>query len=212
MRPAYCLCARGDRLDRSAGKRAYARAAAVPLGLWHAAMSLETPRYGLQLEVSRARLVQFTQHLVFSDHPCGYHSNGGFISARVAAIWHLERSDAICHHLPGHGRASRHARLHSRTRADRARLAHIADASDLPPDAQLLYLEGDFAWNQRRLGKLGQTGTHRQRAGAGVIAKRACGLVAHASRVLMRIRLGPIAPSRSRTFNPADSLHQGPAC
>src|SRR6266480_6134272 len=181
MRPAHRLCTGCDRVDRSAGKRAYTRTAALPLGLWHAAMPLETPRYGLQPEVSRARLVQSTQHLVFPDHLGGHHADGGFISARLAAIWHLERSDAICHHLLGHGRAPRDARLHSRTRVDRARLADIADASDLPPDAQLLHLESGPARNQRRLGKLGQTGTHCQRAGSRVIAKRACVMRANAS-------------------------------
>src|SRR4029077_2982449 len=52
-------------------------------------------------------------------------------------------------------------------------LAHFTDALDLPADAQLLHLESDSARDQRRLGQLGQTRTHRQRAGAGVIAKRA---------------------------------------
>src|SRR5439155_14253745 len=130
-----------------------ARATAVPLGLWHAAMPLETPRHGVQPEVSRARLVQFAEHLVFPDHPCRYHADGRFISARLAAIWHVERSDAIRHYLPGHGRAPRDARLHSRARADRARLADIADAIDLPSHAELLHLESGPARNQRRMGK-----------------------------------------------------------
>src|SRR6266536_1644032 len=53
-------------------------------------------------------------------------------------------------------------------------MAHPANATDLSPDAQLLHLEGGPARDQGRLGKLGQTGTHRQRSGSGVIAKRGC--------------------------------------
>jgi hypothetical protein len=40
-------------------------------------------------------------------------------------------------------------------------------------------LESNPARNQRRVGKLGQTRAHSQRAGASVIAKPACGSVAH---------------------------------
>src|SRR6266498_4747138 len=42
-------------------------------------------------------------------------------------------------------------------------MAHPANATDLSPDAQLLHLESDFAWNQRRVGELGQARAHRQR-------------------------------------------------
>ncbi len=51
------LCAGRDRMDRSAGKRAHTREATVSLGLSHPAMSLETSRHGVQLELSRAGLV-----------------------------------------------------------------------------------------------------------------------------------------------------------
>jgi hypothetical protein len=133
-------------------------------------MSLETSRHGVQLELSRARLVQFAQHLVFPNHSRGHHADGGFVPAGVPAIWRLERGAAVRHHLPRDGRAPRHASLHARARANPARLAHFADALDLSPDAQLLRLESNPACHQRRLGQLGQTRAHRQRAGAGMRA------------------------------------------
>src|SRR5438128_3840678 len=108
-------------------------------------MSVETSRHGVQLELSRSRLVQFAQHLVFPNHSSGHHTDGGFVPAGVAAIWRLERGAAVRHHLPRNGRAPRHASLHARARADRARLAHLADAPDLSSDAQLLRLESNPA-------------------------------------------------------------------
>ena len=132
-------------------------------------MSVETSRHGVQLELSRAWLVQFAQHLVFSNHPRRCHANGGFVPACVAAIRRLERGAAVRYHFPGDGRDPGHARLHSGTRTNPARLAHFTDATDLPADAQLLHLESDPARDQRRMGQLGQTRAHRQRARAGMI-------------------------------------------
>ena len=70
------LRAGSNRLDGSARDSAHARAAAFSLGLWHAAMPLETSRHGLQLEVSRARLVQFAERLVFPNHSRRDHADG----------------------------------------------------------------------------------------------------------------------------------------
>src|SRR4051794_8673920 len=155
-------------MDRSARDCARADATTFALGLWHAAMSLETSRHGVQLELSRAGLVQFAQHLVFSNHSRGCHAHGRFVPAGIAAIWHLERGAAVHHCIPGDGRASCHARLYSGTRTNPERLAYSADAPDLSSDAQLLHLESHPARHQRRMGQLGQTRTHRQRACASV--------------------------------------------
>ena len=89
-------------------------------------------------------------------------------------IWRVERGVAVRHHIPGDGRDPRHARLHVGARTDRARLAHSADAPDLSSHAQLLHLESHPARHQRRLGQLGQTRAHRQRARASVIANLPC--------------------------------------
>src|SRR5207253_4906912 len=158
-----------DRVDGSARERAYACAAALSLGLWYTAMSLETSRHGVQLELSRAGLVQFAEYLVFPDHPCGRYANRRFVLARLAALWRVECSDAICHYVSGDGSDSRDARLHSRARTDCARLAHFADAFDLPSDAQLLHLESDPARGERRLGQLGQTRAYCQRTSTGIV-------------------------------------------
>src|SRR4030095_15854102 len=98
-------------------------------------MSMETPRHGVQLELSRARLVQSPEHLVLPDHSGGHYANGGFVPARLAAIRRLERGAAIRDHVSCDGRAPRHSRLYFGTRTHPARLAHFADAPDLPPDA-----------------------------------------------------------------------------
>ncbi len=66
----------GDCLDGSARDGSHTRAAAISLGLRHAAMSLETSRHGLQLEISRARLVQPAECLVFPDHSRCHHADG----------------------------------------------------------------------------------------------------------------------------------------
>jgi glycosyltransferase involved in cell wall biosynthesis len=65
---AHRVCALSDRVDRSARDGGDARATTFAVGVRHPAMSLETSRHGVQLELSRTRLVQFTQHLVLSDH------------------------------------------------------------------------------------------------------------------------------------------------
>ena len=92
-------------LTRSPGRKRrdgrHARAATFAVGLRHAAMSLETSRHGVQLELSRARLVQFAQRLVFPDHSRRHHADGGFVPAGVAAIWRLERGAAVRHRIPG---------------------------------------------------------------------------------------------------------------
>ena len=147
-------------------------------------MSLETSRHGVQLELSRSWLVQFAQHLVFSDHPRRCHTDGRFVPASLSAVRRVARGAAVYHHILVDGRATRHARLHFGTRTDRARVAHFADAIDLPTHAQLLHLESNPARDQRRMGKLGQTRTHRQRAGARV----SWGV--HAPRVLVSATRG----------------------
>src|SRR5437879_12080545 len=129
-------------------------------------MSLETSRHGVQLELSRAWLVQFAERLVFSNHSRGCYANGGFVPDCVAAVRRVERGAAVYHHIPVDGCAPRHAGLHFGTRTNPARLAPFADAPDLPPDSQLLHLESDPARDQRRMGKLGQTRAHRQCARA----------------------------------------------
>src|SRR5437867_7290157 len=131
-------------------------------------MSLEASRHGLQLELSRARLVQFAERLVFPNHPHRRHADGRFIFACIAAIRRMARGLAIRDHLSFDGRHPCHARLHPGARTDRARLAHFTDAFDLPADAQLLHLESDSASGQRRLGELGQTRAHSKRASASV--------------------------------------------
>src|SRR5215831_15163213 len=100
-------------MDRSARNRAHARATTFSLGLWHVAMSLETPRHGVQLELSRARLVQSAEHLVFSDYPCGCYAHRGPVSDCLATVWSVGSGAAIYHHIFGHGRDARHARLHA---------------------------------------------------------------------------------------------------
>ena len=98
-----------------------------------------------------------------------HYADGGFVPARLATIWRVERGAPVCYHLPCDGCAPRHARLHFGTRTNPARLAYSTDAFDLPADAQLLHLESNPARDQRRMGQLGQTRAHRQRAGAGMI-------------------------------------------
>ncbi len=179
----HCLCAGRDRLDRSAGDGAHSRAATIPLGLRHAAMSVETSRHGLQLELSRARLVQFAERLVFPDHPRRHHADGRFVPARFAAI---RRLGAVLPFVimflamdvhPGD------ARLHFGTRTNPARLADSTDAPDLPADAQLLHLESNPARDQRRMGQLGQTRAHCQRACACMILGRRSSCKVFAARV-----------------------------
>src|SRR5438477_6286224 len=114
-------------MDRSARNCARADATTFSLGLRHAAMSLETPRHGVQLELSRARLVQSAEHLVFPNHSRGCHADGGLVPAGIAAIWGMERGAPIHYYIPGDGRASRHAGLHFGTRTNPERLAHPAD-------------------------------------------------------------------------------------
>src|SRR6266496_2068668 len=137
-------------------------------------MSLETPRHGVQLELSRAWLVQFAERLVFPNHSRGRYANGGFVPDCVAAVRRVERGVAIHYYFPVDGRDPRHARQ-ARTIGSRssrqASVAHFTNAIDLSADAQLLHLESDPARNQRRMGKLGQTRTHRQRARASLDAR-----------------------------------------
>src|SRR5207237_5899841 len=118
-------------MDGSTRERAHPREAAVPLGIWHPAMSVETSRHGVQLELSRARLVQFAEHLVFPNHSRGSHAHGGLVPAGVTPIRCVERGASIHYHIPGDGRAPRHAGLHFGTRTNPERLAHPADAPDL---------------------------------------------------------------------------------
>src|SRR5438067_5414492 len=136
-------------MDRSARKCAHTCTTTVPLGLWHVAMSMETSRHGVQLELSGTRLVQFAEYLVFPDHSRGDHANGRSVPSCVVAIRRVERSAAIRYHVSCDGCSPRHARLHSGTRTDPARLAHFTDAPDLPSHAQLLHLESNPPRDQR---------------------------------------------------------------
>src|SRR6516225_6252848 len=115
------------------------------MGLRHAAVSVETSRHGVQLELSRSRLVQFAEHLVFPNHSRGSHADGGFVPFGIAAIWCVDCRAAVHRNISGDGRAPRDASLHARARADHSRLAHSADATHLSPDAQLLRLESNSA-------------------------------------------------------------------
>src|SRR5262245_53445099 len=111
-------------MDRSAGNGGDAGATTFAVGLRHAAVSVETSRHGVPLELSRARLVQLAEHLVFPNHSRGSYTDGGFVSSGIAAVWCVERSAPVHPGIPGDGRAPRHAGLHTRARADCARLAH----------------------------------------------------------------------------------------
>src|SRR5207248_8971759 len=128
-------------MDRSAGKRAHIGAPTFSLGLRHAAMSSETSRHGVQLELPRARLVQSAERLVFPDHSRGCYAHGGFVPDCVAAVWRVERRAAVHNYFPRHGRDPRHACLPALTRSDRVRLANLTNAPDLSADALLLHLE-----------------------------------------------------------------------
>src|SRR5205814_1433597 len=132
-------------------------------------MFVETSRHDLQLELSRAGLVQFAERVVFPNHPRRGDADGGFISARLASLRRMARSVAIYHHILVDGCDPGHARVYSGTRTNPASMADFADAPDLSPDAQLLYLDGNLARGQRSLGELGQTGTHCECARARVI-------------------------------------------
>src|SRR4030095_3723855 len=81
------LCSRRHRVDGSARKRAHTYPSTFSLGVRDAAMSLETSRHVVQLELSRAWLVQFAQHLVFSDHSRGGPADGGLVFARGTVLW-----------------------------------------------------------------------------------------------------------------------------
>ena len=131
-------------------------------------MFVETSRYGFQLELSRAWLVQFAERLVFPNRSRSDHSDGRFIFARLTSIRRLARGVAVRDHVPFNGRDPGDARLHLGTRTNHARVADFTNAPDLSADAELLHLESDFARDQRRVGELGQTRTHSQRARARV--------------------------------------------
>src|SRR2546430_10460740 len=83
-------------------------------------MSLETSRHDLQLELSRARLVQFAECLVLPNHSGGGHAGGGFALVRLASVRCLERGAPVCNYISFHGRHPGDARLHFRTRTDHA--------------------------------------------------------------------------------------------
>ena len=108
--------------------------------------------YGVQLELSRAWLVQFAQHLFFSDHSRRCHADRRFVFARVAALRRVARGHAVRDYVPVHGRDPSQARLSSGKGTHPACLADFANARDLPSDAQLLHLESDPARDQRRRG------------------------------------------------------------
>ena len=131
-------------------------------------MFVETSGHGFQLELSGAGLVQFAKRLVFPDHSRRRHADGRFVLVCFAAVRRVARGVAICDHVFIDGRDSRDARLHFGTRTNHARVADLTDAADLSADAQLLHLESNFARDQRRVGELGKTRTHRERSRARV--------------------------------------------
>ena len=125
------------------------------MGLWDAAMFMEASRHGFQLELSRARVVQFAERLVLPNHTRGGHSGGGFVFARVATIRRVARCSSVRNHILVDGRDSRDAGLYFGEGSDSTRVANFADASDLPASAELLHLESNSPRDQRRLGELG---------------------------------------------------------
>ena len=80
---------------------AHAGATTFSLGLRHVAMSLETSRHGFQLELSRARLVQSAERLVFPNHSRRDHADGRFVSAGLASVWRMARGPAVRDHVSG---------------------------------------------------------------------------------------------------------------
>src|SRR5438105_14416337 len=97
-------------------------------------MSVETPRHGLQLEVSRARLVQFAERLVFPDHSGRGHADGGFVLAGLVSSRRMAGAVAVRDHIPFDGCDSCHARLHSGKGTGHARVANFTNATDLSAD------------------------------------------------------------------------------
>src|SRR5438552_18235189 len=98
-------------------------------------MSLETSRHDFQLELSRSRLVQFAECLVFPNNSRGGHAGGGFALARISSVRCLERSASICDHVSFDGCHTRDARLHFRTRTHPALVAEFAVATGLSAHA-----------------------------------------------------------------------------
>src|SRR5438270_10519208 len=104
-------------------------------------------------------MVQFAYGLVLSNNPGGRHADGGSFSTRIFAFRRLGRGHALCRYVFGHGLNSGDAGMYPGTRTRQARVAHLANAIDLPAAAQLLHLESNLARNQRCVGELGKTGT-----------------------------------------------------
>src|SRR5437868_9977028 len=98
-------------------------------------MPVKTSLYGFQLELSRARLVQFAERLVFPNHPRGRHADGRSLSARIIAFRRMGRGHALCRYVFGHGLNSGDTRVYTGTRTRHARVAHLANAIDLPAAA-----------------------------------------------------------------------------
>src|SRR5438270_12315055 len=111
-------------MDRGAGDRGDTGTTTIPVGLRDIAMPLETPGHGLQLALRRTRLVQSSKCLVFPDHPRGDYADGGFVPARLASVWRLDRGVAVPDCVPEHGRLTRDTCLHHRTRLN---LRGVAD-------------------------------------------------------------------------------------
>ncbi len=133
---------KGYRVEYAPGRRSPGRkrrkpcarsgAAAFPLGLRHVAMSLETSRSYFQLALSRARLVQSAERLVFPNHPRRDFSAGRFSPHRFVTVWHLGRRPALRHYFSRDRSFHRGPGLFDRGRAGYSRMAHFADAPDLP--------------------------------------------------------------------------------
>src|SRR5437764_14948922 len=113
------------------------------MGLRYAAMSVETSRHGVQLELSRARLVQLTEHLVLSDRSDAQYADRRSISAGLSAIRRVELGPAVRDDIPCHGRTTCDARRCFGMRTNPGRLAHLPDAPDPSGDALLLRLESN---------------------------------------------------------------------
>ena len=136
-------------------------------------MSVETSRYGFQLEVSRTGLVQLAERLVFPNRSRRHHADGGLVPAGIASLRRVARGVAFRYRLSLDGCDSRDTRVHSRTRIRLARLANFTDATDLSADAELCDLESNFPRAQRRLGQLGKTRTHCERSRSRLTSRQA---------------------------------------
>src|ERR1051326_2460046 len=95
-------------MDGSAGNRAHISATTFSLGIRHAAVSVETPRHGVQLELPRTWLVQSAQRVVFPDHTRGGYAHVRFVPFGVPAFRLLKRGVSFYCPFPTDGCDPRH--------------------------------------------------------------------------------------------------------